>query len=331
MDTFNEWHNKGEYPISKGYFIIEKIWDIDLKDSKTTRIDRSAPGIIKFDMTNRKKVHLEIYQALNGKNDCYVSGFVDFNTHIGFLGMDSLIPSRLDTMLEIEYLSLTKMKDAVVPPPPEFETNPALADDLHALVNLKAKNKKHLREIATVEFNKYACKAFMINLAHGVTILMYHLAQNKPIYLTSAQKKLATDGITFKPYKYDGYIDLRESSKVYTVATDKDGELRKFTRHIESWSVRGHERTYKSGKTVWIGEHVKGQGTLEQRTYATVDKSELDLETRVFNTQHTEPSSEQKQCQRIEPILSKKQVEIVIPVEKVSKFKQLFNRIKSWF
>lgn len=330
MDVFNEWFDKGEYPITKGYFIIEKLSDIDLSDRNPNRKDRSAPGVIKFDLSDKKKIHLEIYQVLNGKNDCFASGNVNFNNR-KFLKPDILLPSKIDSILEIEYLSLAKMKDAIVPPPPELETDPELADDLHALIMSKSKNTKQIKELATVEFNKYACKTFMVSLGHIITILMYHLAQNRPAYLTPTRKKQYVDGISLKPYKYDGYIDLRESNKVYTVATDTNGELRKFTRHIESWSVRGHQRTYKSGKTVWIGEYVKGQGTLEQRTYATVDRSELDLKTKVFNTQCVEPVSEQKQHQRIEPIPSTEQIETIIPVEKVSKFKQLFNEIKSWF
>lgn len=35
---------------------------------------------------------------------------------------------------------------------------------------------------------------------------------------------------------------------------------RTYERHTESWTSRGHWRTYKSGKKVWIKEQVKGRG-----------------------------------------------------------------------
>jgi hypothetical protein len=46
----------------------------------------------------------------------------------------------------------------------------------------------------------------------------------------------------------------------YTIGSEVLGELpRKYDRHTESWGVRGHYRTYKSGKTVWVRPYVKGE------------------------------------------------------------------------
>jgi hypothetical protein len=45
----------------------------------------------------------------------------------------------------------------------------------------------------------------------------------------------------------------------YTVGGEMLNELpRKYERHTDSWGVRGHYRTYKSGKTVWVRPFVKG-------------------------------------------------------------------------
>lgn len=48
----------------------------------------------------------------------------------------------------------------------------------------------------------------------------------------------------------------------YTVSEELLSELpapkRKYEKHTESWGVRGHYRTYKSGKTVWVRPFVKG-------------------------------------------------------------------------
>lgn len=45
----------------------------------------------------------------------------------------------------------------------------------------------------------------------------------------------------------------------YTIGSEILSELpRKYERHTESWGVRGHYRTYKSGKTVWVKAYTKG-------------------------------------------------------------------------
>lgn len=45
----------------------------------------------------------------------------------------------------------------------------------------------------------------------------------------------------------------------YTIGSEVLSELpRKYERHTDSWGVRGHYRTYKSGKTVWVRPFVKG-------------------------------------------------------------------------
>jgi hypothetical protein len=44
-------------------------------------------------------------------------------------------------------------------------------------------------------------------------------------------------------------------------------EPREFERHVESWTVKGHPRVYKSGKTIFIQPFVKGKGKIESKTY----------------------------------------------------------------
>lgn len=45
----------------------------------------------------------------------------------------------------------------------------------------------------------------------------------------------------------------------YTVGGEMLNELpRRYERHTDSWGVRGHYRTYKSGKTVWVKGYTKG-------------------------------------------------------------------------
>jgi hypothetical protein len=45
-------------------------------------------------------------------------------------------------------------------------------------------------------------------------------------------------------------------------------EPREFERHVESWRVRGHPRTYKkTGKTIFVQPYVKGKGEITPKTY----------------------------------------------------------------
>ena len=79
-------------------------------------------------------------------------------------------------------------------------------------------------------------------------------------------------------YKYTGYINLNDT-KIFRTRINKklDDEKRKeYERHIESWTVRGHYRTIK-GKKVWIKDHIRGEGVLENRIYGTVPESEVLL------------------------------------------------------
>lgn len=84
-------------------------------------------------------------------------------------------------------------------------------------------------------------------------------------------------------YKYTGYINLNDT-KIYRTIIKKnlDEEKKKeYQRHIESWSVRGHYRTIK-GKRVWVKEHIKGEGILENRIYGTKPESEVLLIPKVI-------------------------------------------------
>ena len=64
-----------------------------------------------------------------------------------------------------------------------------------------------------------------------------------------------------------------DKTEYITITTDiksKNAEKlskRAYTKHIESWTVRGHIRRYKSGKTVYIKPYVKGKGKKEPKIY----------------------------------------------------------------
>lgn len=51
------------------------------------------------------------------------------------------------------------------------------------------------------------------------------------------------------------------------VANTEQQRKEKYEKHIESWGVRGHFRTLKSGNKVWIKPYVKGEGKTNPKTY----------------------------------------------------------------
>lgn len=55
----------------------------------------------------------------------------------------------------------------------------------------------------------------------------------------------------------------------YSVDKIDTASKRSYERHTESWTSRGHWRTYKSGKRVWIKEQVRGRGkdNLQSKSY----------------------------------------------------------------
>lgn len=48
----------------------------------------------------------------------------------------------------------------------------------------------------------------------------------------------------------------------YTICEEVLSELpRRYERHTDSWGVRGHYRNLRSGKTVWVRPHTKGENS----------------------------------------------------------------------
>lgn len=66
--------------------------------------------------------------------------------------------------------------------------------------------------------------------------------------------------------KKSNYVKIH--SKKYTFDFTRKPTERKYERHMESWTVRGHWRYYKNtGKKVWINGYIKGNGNVEGKVY----------------------------------------------------------------
>jgi hypothetical protein len=88
-------------------------------------------------------------------------------------------------------------------------------------------------------------------------------------------------------YKYTGYVNLSEA-KIYKpiIKKEKSEPQRRYDRHIEKWSVRGHYRRV-NGNLIWINSFEKGQGELENRVYGTPPESEVNLIPKVFEVERS--------------------------------------------
>lgn len=73
-------------------------------------------------------------------------------------------------------------------------------------------------------------------------------------------------------YKYQSRPIVLNGKVNISVRTepDQDHESRAFTRHTESWIVRGHWRHYKSGKVIFIKAYTKGTGKAAQKQYKII-------------------------------------------------------------
>lgn len=63
---------------------------------------------------------------------------------------------------------------------------------------------------------------------------------------------------------------LNKDKVIYTVKSNQaniSATIRKYQRHVKSWSVVGHSRRLKNGKTVWVKPYVKGKGEISPKTY----------------------------------------------------------------
>lgn len=66
---------------------------------------------------------------------------------------------------------------------------------------------------------------------------------------------------------YIKYKDINIIKRKYVNPTEKRGS---YEYHVESWVTRGHWRTYKSGKKIWINERVNNVNNSDSKT---VDKT----------------------------------------------------------
>ncbi len=126
-------------------------------------------------------------------------------------------------------------------------------------------------------------KIIYTTIAEFLTTFAYltRLLEDRETVIKETQRRLeiVPDKPKKKKDKKRNFVNKRvvslttDKTEYITITTDiksKNAEKlskRAYTKHIESWTVRGHIRRYKSGKTVYIKPYVKGKGKKEPKIY----------------------------------------------------------------
>lgn len=272
---YNEWYDANEaYFVRKGIFVVDGLMYLDcIKDDGKDDI-KPVRYCFKFDFS--EKTH-STFTILNYYNQDKVAEF-------RFVRSDNL--EFKEVKVRIDYMDLKKLKNL------GHFTNSIFNEKMekswkmfYSRTDSLPKSKLQEAYNKQLELENKMTLQFMcehtVEMAHAC---MYYYTKEKPeqiqygAYFGFQEDLEYTTKKETYIYKYTGYINLNDT-KIYRTKINKklDDEKRKeYERHIESWTVRGHYRTIK-GKKVWIKDHVRGEGMLENRIYGTKPASEVLL------------------------------------------------------
>jgi len=272
---FKEWYQTHEaFFVTEGVLIMDDLmYKMQINDEGNIRY-KSVRFCLKFDIQE----NYSSFSIINYYNQDKIASF-------------RFIPSKNLDFKNIkivrDFTDLSKFQDLG-----EF-SNPILLrkikNSLEAeglKIGLSRPSKlKQFYEKSKIETSKllleYMCE-------HSVVLLysmMYYYTKQKPekikysSYFGFQEELEYTTKKETYTYKYTGYINLNDT-KVYRTKINNSlfyDKKKEYERHIESWTVRGHYRKTKTGDKIWVKDHVRGEGVLEQRIYGTKPESEVLL------------------------------------------------------
>lgn len=123
---------------------------------------------------------------------------------------------------------------------------------------------KYIKMLSREYHKKVALTTILIvfDIFQYMTHKQDHVVQSNTDRLIKKKKK----GKTTSRNKKSNYVKIH--SKKYTFDFTRKPTERKYERHMESWTVRGHWRYYKNtGKKVWINSYIKGRGNVKGKVY----------------------------------------------------------------
>lgn len=276
---FNDWYEKNEaYFVRKGIFVIDELMFLDCQkgegvEGEAGKDRKKVRYCFQFDFTDENVSYFTILNYYNREKvaDFYFKRSDFSNLHdvvCSFDFMDLKAFERLGYFLNDWIVKkIDKSWDVF------YQRTGSLPE--------KKLKEYYDKQLIT---DKKMMLEFMCN--HSIQIIlstMCYYTQEKPeripyeSFVIIEDLEYSTKKQKYT-YKYTGYINLNDT-KIYRTIIKRNLEEEKkkeYQRHIESWSVRGHYRTIK-GKKVWVKEHIKGEGTLENRIYGTKPASEVLL------------------------------------------------------
>lgn len=128
-------------------------------------------------------------------------------------------------------------------------------------------------------------KIIYTTIAEFLTTFAYltRLLENRETVVKETQRRLeiVPDKPKKKKDKKRNFVNKRvvsltaDRTEYVTITTNTNTSNEKidklvkkqYKRHVKSWTVRGHIRRYKNGKTVYIKPYVKGKGKKAPKTY----------------------------------------------------------------
>lgn len=112
--------------------------------------------------------------------------------------------------------------------------------------------------IPKIKVNSFATDefSFSFRILSLIAHVINYISEPKKEVLVSERREPKNTGKKGKKKSGGKTYIYKKTYKVLDIETKL--EKRDYNRIKESWGVRGHWRTYKSGKRVWIEEHTKG-------------------------------------------------------------------------
>lgn len=275
-DFYHQWYEENEaYFVRQGIFVIDDLMFINYTNQEGKEDLKPVRYCFKFDFT--EKTHSS-FTILNYYSQEKVAEFK-------FYRRDN--PEFRDIKVKIDFMDLKRFeklgffKNAII--------NAKLSksrDIFYARNGSLPKSKLNEAMTRQIQLEDRMTLEFMCE--HTMEIIhasMYYYTKQKPEEITYASYFGFQEDLEYTTkketyiYKYTGYINLNDTKIYRTKINSKlDDEKRKeYDRHIESWTVRGHYRKTKSGEKIWVKDHIKGEGALENRIYGTVPESEVLL------------------------------------------------------
>lgn len=245
--------NKDFFPVDIFYTAInECILDEFVLNIKMD--DLSKYGIV-ADMA--KKINFDTIKFVFKKLDKDVIYVADINSLdiTGAVNSLTLKFSQIDDTIQMYPLDLNfdDMNDWI--------DNRASKSQLDIATSGKTKelreNNISIGEYTSVMMTSYILSALVsINTLSKIKILKE--PQRK--YVTVNQKKKSKNNKSKKTKIVNTYY--------VSNADFKDNETKRlYQRSMKSWTVKGHFRTYKNGKTIWISPYTKGTGKKTPKNY----------------------------------------------------------------